>query len=125
MKFLIIDSEVGLHDPVNYQKLIYSDNIVQTTSNVFIFEAKVKNEEGARKQLNLYLNALKVHVEEIVKRRLLFPYNLNKIRLFYYSMKRHDLIEFKGKNLRRSAKKFKDLNELKTYLQNIFKGNNL
>ena len=125
VKFLKIKLNLKVKDPNNVQRMIYIDNLVQTNLNIFIFEAKSKKEEKAVSQLQNYNESLQIFKSEMIKEQLLFPFNTSQIRLFYYSLKEHEIIEFIGKKLERKPKKWKDFNELKLILQNIFKGNYL
>jgi hypothetical protein len=126
-RFLIIDTEFGIRNPNNILLWMYTDNLVQINQNIYIFEGKSKKEENAKKQLNFYLNSLKRFYSYYIEDDFLFPYNVNKIRLFYYSIKEHEIIEFipKGSKFDRIAKKWSDLGELREILHQIFKGSNL
>ena len=117
VKFLKIKLNLKVKDPNNVQRMIYIDNLVQTNLNIFIFEAKSKKEEKAVSQLQNYNESLQIFKSEMIKEQLLFPFNTSQIRLFYYSLKEHEIIEFIGKKLERKPKKWKDLNELKLILQ--------
>jgi len=120
VKFLIIQKQLRLQHYISKAK-VYPDNLVQIGQVIYVFEGKSKKEESALKQLKEYQMSLKVYHQQNLKEGF-FPYNLEQIRLFYYSLKEHEIIEFKGKNFNRNPKKWKDLNELKVILQNIFKG---
>ena len=126
IKFLIIEKEPRFRHPSDSRWKLYPDNVVQISRDLFLFEGKSTNERAGIKQLELYLKSLTIFKSEFIKEGF-FPYNSDKIRLFYYSLKEHEIIEFikKGKSFERKPKKWKDLNELKVILQNIFKGNNL
>src|SRR4030042_1918550 len=94
INFLIVDKELPIRHAVSWRIWLKIDNLVQIGKTLFVFEGKAKQEEKAISQLLDYLQSLQSFHYDNVQEGLFFPYSPNLIRLFYYSVKRHEIIEY-------------------------------
>ena len=99
------------------RQFIESDNISQKNKTIFIFEGKQTREAEAVKQLQDRHKSLKIFKSEYLKRNIFDNYDF--IRLFYYSLKRKIISEFKPNGVKISDNKFNSLNELAKILRNL------
>ncbi len=93
------------------------DNIVQKGKTILVFEGKYKKEDIAIKQLKERYLSLMIFQNLYIEKGFLSHYN--SVRLFYYSFKRKNIVEFDQKGNKISSTKFNDLNELSQILRNI------
>ena len=98
-------------------QFIEADNLAQINETIFVYEGKVTRENAAIKQLQERHNSLKLFRIEYVKRGIFQDYKF--IRLFYYSIKRKNIVEYSLNGVRFSSQKFYNINELAQLLRKL------
>ena len=95
-----------------------TDNLAQKNKTIFVFEGKASKENVAVKQLKDRYNSLKIYKNDYVKMANTFD-DYDFVRLFYYSIKRRLISEYKSNGIKILSTKFNNLNELAQILRNL------